>query len=86
MIFSLYYKEIITMKNIKKIGVSILAAIGLISIITGTTLQERQIGKYQIDCEFTSETSRTHCVTLDTETGDIFATLKIKKSDFELRN
>ena len=86
MIFSLYYKDIITMKNIKKIGVSILAAIGLISIITGTTLQERQIGKYQIDCEFTSETSRTHCVTLDTETGDIFATLKIKKSDFELRN
>ena len=86
MIFSLYYKEIITMKNIKKIGVSILAAIGLISIITGTTLQERQIGKYQIDCEFTSETSRAHCVTLDTETGDIFATLKIKKSDFELRN
>ena len=86
MIFSLYYKEIITMKNIKKIGVSILAAIGLISIITGTTLQERQIGKYQIDCEFTSETSRTYCVTLDTETGDIFATLKIKKSDFELRN
>ena len=74
------------MKNIKKIGVSILAAIGLISIITGTTLQERQIGKYQIDCEFTSETSRTHCVTLDTETGDIFATLKIKKSDFKLRN
>ncbi|MDG2475749.1 MAG: hypothetical protein P8M27_02055 [Flavobacteriaceae bacterium] len=56
------------MKNIKKIGVSILAAIGLISIITGTTLQERQIGKYQIDCEFTSETSRAHCVTLDTET------------------
>ena len=86
MIFSLYYKEIITMKNIKKIGVSILAAFGLISIITGTTLQERQIGKYQIDCEFTSQTSRAHCVTLNTENGDIFTTLKIKKSDFELRN
>ena len=74
------------MKNIKNTTVSILAVIGLVTIITGTTLQERQIGKYQIDCEFTSETSRAHCVTVDTETGDIFATLKIKKSDFELRN
>ncbi len=74
------------MKNIKKITISILAVIGLVTIITGTTLQERQIGKYQIDCEFTSETSRAHWVTLDTETGEIFASLKIKKSDFKLRN
>ena len=73
------------MKNIKKITISILAVIGLVTIITGTTLQERQIGKYQIDCEFRAD-SRAHCVTLDTETGDIFATLKIKKSDFKLRN
>ena len=74
------------MKNIKKITLSILAVIGLVTIITGTTLQERQIGKYQIDCEFATETSRAHCVTLDTETGEIFTTLKIKKSDFKLRN
>ena len=74
------------MKNIKKITLSILALIGLVTIITGTTLQERQIGKYQIDCEFTTETSRAHCVTLDTETGDIFATTKIRNSDFKLRN
>jgi len=74
------------MKNIKNITLSILAVIGLVTIITGTTLQERQIGKYQIDCEFATETSRAHCVTLDTETGEIFTTLKIKKSDFKLRN
>ena len=74
------------MKNIKKITLSILALIGLVTIITGTTLQERQIGKYQIDCEFATETSRAHCITLNTETGEIFATLKIKKSDFKLRN
>ena len=74
------------MKNIKNITFSILAVIGLVTIITGTTLQERQIGKYQIDCEFATETSRAHCVTLDPETGDIVATLKIKKSDFKLRN
>jgi hypothetical protein len=74
------------MKNIKNITLSILAVIGLVTIITGTTLQERQIGKYQIDCEFATETSRAHCVTLDTETGEIIATLKIKKSDFKLRN
>ena len=36
--------------------------------------------------EFATETSRAHCINLDTETGEIFATLKIKKSDFELRN
>ena len=74
------------MKNIKNITMLILAVIGMVAIIGGSSIQERQTGKYQIDCEFTSETSRTHCVTLDTETGDIFATLKIKKSDFELRN
>ena len=74
------------MKNIKKITLSILAAIGLVTIITGTTIQDRQIGKYQIDCEFATETSRAHCVTLDTESGEVFATLKIKKSDFKLRN
>ena len=74
------------MKNIKNITLSILAVIGLVTIITGTTIQDRQIGKYQIDCEFATETSRAHCVTLDTETGEIFATLKIKKSDFKLRN
>ena len=74
------------MKNIKNITLSILAAIGLVTIITGTTIQDRQIGKYQIDCEFVTETSRAHCVTLDTETGEIFATLKIKKSDFKLKN
>lgn len=55
------------MKNIKKTTVSILAVIGLVTIITGTTLQERQIGKYQIDCEFATETSRAHCVTVDTD-------------------
>ena len=54
------------MKNIKNTTVSILAVIGLVTIITGTTLQERQIGKYQIDCEFATETSRAHCVTVDT--------------------
>ena len=74
------------MKNIKNITLSILAVIGLVTIITGTTIQERQIGKYQIDCEFATETSRAQCVTLDTETGEIIATLKIKKSDFKLRN
>ena len=25
----------------------------------------------------------SHCVTIDTQTGDIFATQKIKKSDFK---
>ena len=74
------------MKNIKNITLSILAVIGLVTIITGTTIQERQIGKYQIDCEFATETSRAHCVTLDTESGEVFGTLKIKKSDFKLRN
>ena len=71
-----------TMKNIKNITMLILAVIGLVAIIGGSSIQERQTGKYQIDCEFTSETSRAHCVTIDTETGDIFATYKIKKSDF----
>ena len=83
---SLTYIKTNTMKNIKNITMLILAVIGMAAVIGGSAIQERQTGKYQIDCEFTSETSRTHCVTLDTETGDIFATLKIKKSDFELRN
>ena len=74
------------MKNIKNITMLILAVIGMVAIIGGSSIQERQIGKYQIDCEFATETSRAHCVTVDTETGDIFATLKIKKSDFKLRN
>ena len=74
------------MKNIKNITMLMLAVIGMVAIIGGSTIQERQIGKYHIDCEFTSETSRAHCVTIDTETGDIFATLKIKKSDFKLIN
>ena len=74
------------MKNIKDITISILAIIGLVGIITGATMQEKQSGKYQIDCEFATETSRAHCVTIDTRTGDIFATQKIKKSDFKLRN
>ena len=75
-----------TMKNIKKITMLMLAVIGMIAIIGGSSIQERQTGKYQIDCEFTSETSRAHCVTIDTETGDIFATHKIKKIDFKLIN
>ena len=74
------------MKNIKDITISILAVIGLAAIITGATMQEKQSGKYQIDCEFATEASRAHCVTIDTQTGDIFATQKIKKSDFKLRN
>ena len=64
----------------------ILAVIGMVAIIGGSSIQERQTGKYQIDCEFTTETSRAHCVTIDTETGEIFATNKIKKSDFILMN
>ena len=74
------------MKNIKDITISILAVIGLATIITGATMQEKQSGKYQIDCEFATEASRAHCVTIDTQTGEIFATQKIKKSDFKLRN
>tara|TARA_E500000331_G_C16719829_1_gene481868 strand:+ start:73 stop:297 length:225 start_codon:yes stop_codon:yes gene_type:complete len=74
------------MKNIKDITISILAIIGLVGIITGATMQEKQSGKYQIDCEFATEASRAHCVTIDTQTGEIFATQKIKKSDFKLRN
>ena len=72
-----------TMKNITML---ILVAIGMVALIGGSAIQDRQTGKYQIDCEFTSETSRAHCVTIDTETGDIFATHKIKKSDFKLIN
>ena len=64
----------------------ILTVIGMVAIIGGSSIQERQTGKYQIDCEFTTETSRAHCVTIDTETGEIFATNKIKKSDFILMN
>ena len=75
-----------TMKNIKNSTMLILAVIGMIAIIGGSSIQERQTGKYQIDCEFTSETSRAHGVTIDTETGDIFATHKIKKIDFKLIN
>ena len=74
------------MKNIKNITMLMLAVIGMVAIIGGSTIQERQIGKYHIDCEFTSETSRAHCVTIDTETGEIFAAHKIKKSDFKLIN
>ena len=72
-----------TMKNITML---ILAAIGMVALIGGSAIQDRQTGKYQIDCEFTSDTSRAPCVTIDTETGDIFATHKIKKSDFILMN
>jgi hypothetical protein len=68
-----------TMKNIKNITMLILAVIGMVAIIGGSSIQERQTGKYQIDCEFTSETSRAHCVTIDTETGDIFATSQNQK-------
>jgi len=75
-----------TMKNIKNITMLILVVIGMVAIIGGSSIQERQTGKYQIDCEFTSETSRAHCVTIDTETGEIFAAHKIKKSDFKLIN
>lgn len=70
----------------KNITMLILVVIGMIAIIGGSSIQERQTGKYQIDCEFTSETSRAHCVTIDTETGEIFAAHKIKKSDFKLIN
>lgn len=52
-----------TMKNITML---ILAAIGMVALIGGSAIQERQTGKYQIDCEFTSDTSRAHCVTIDT--------------------
>ena len=83
---SLTYIKTNTMKNIKNITMLILAVIGMVAIIGGSAIQERQTGKYQIDCEFTSETSRAHCVTIDTETGEIFATHKIKKSDFKLIN
>ena len=65
-----------TMKNITML---ILVAIGMVALIGGSAIQDRQTGKYQIDCEFTSETSRAHSVTIDTETGNIFATHKIKK-------
>ena len=51
----------------------------MVVVIGGSAIQERQTGKYQIDCEFTSETSRAHSVTIETETGNIFATHKIKK-------
>ena len=83
---SLTYIKTNTMKNIKNITMLILSVIGIVVVIGGSAKQERQTGKYQIDCEFTSETSRAHCVTIDTETGDIFATHKIKKSDFKLIN
>lgn len=52
-----------TMKNITML---ILAAIGMVALIGGSAIQDRQTGKYQIDCEFTSDTSRAHCVTIDT--------------------
>lgn len=52
-----------TMKNITML---ILAAIGMVALIGGSAIQERQTGKYQIDCEFTSDTSRAPCVTIDT--------------------
>ena len=58
----------------------------MVAVIGGSSIQEMKTGKYQIDCAFTSDTSRAHCVTIDTETGDIFATHKIKKSDFKLIN
>tara|TARA_B100001121_G_C18510561_1_gene536470 strand:+ start:267 stop:497 length:231 start_codon:yes stop_codon:yes gene_type:complete len=74
------------MKNIKDIILSIFAIIGLVALLTGASIQERQIGKYQIDCEFrTSDTSRPHCVTLDTETGEIFQTQIIRLNDFKVR-
>jgi hypothetical protein len=52
-----------TMKNITML---ILAAIGMVALIGGSAIQDRQTGKYQIDCEFTSDTSRAPCVTIDT--------------------
>ena len=63
----------------KNITMLILAVIGVVAVIGGSAIQERQTGKYQIDCEFISETSRAYCVTIDTDTGNIFATHKIKK-------
>ncbi len=74
------------MKNIKDVTVSIFAIIGLVAVTTGVSVQERQIGKYQIDCEFrTSDTSRPHCVTIDTETGEIFETQKLRMNDFKVK-
>jgi len=74
------------MKNIKDVTISIFAIIGLVAITTGVSVQERQIGKYQIDCEFrTSDTSRPHCVTIDTETGEIFETQKLRMNDFKVK-
>jgi len=74
------------MKKIKDVTISILAIIGLAAVITGVSVQERQIGKYQIDCEFrTSDTSRPHCVTIDTETGEIFETQKLRMNDFKVK-
>jgi len=52
-----------TMKNITML---ILVAIGMVALIGGSAIQDRQTGKYQIDCEFTSDTSRAPCVTIDT--------------------
>ena len=37
------------MKNIKNITMLILAVIGMVAIIGGSSIQERQIGKYQIE-------------------------------------
>jgi hypothetical protein len=74
------------MKNIKDVTISIFAIIGLVAVTTGVSVQERQIGKYQIDCEFrTSDTSRPHCVTIDTETGEIFETQKLRMNDFKVK-
>ncbi|MBC8397521.1 MAG: hypothetical protein H8E16_10550 [Flavobacteriales bacterium] len=50
----------------KNITMLILAAIGMVALIGGSAIQDRQTGKYQIDCEFTSDTSRAPCVTIDT--------------------
>jgi hypothetical protein len=36
-----------TMKNIKNITMLILAVIGMVAIIGGSSIQERQTGKYQ---------------------------------------
>ena len=74
------------MKNIKDVTISIFAIIGLVAVTTGVSVQGRQIGKYQIDCEFrTSDTSRPHCVTIDTETGEIFETQKLRMNDFKVK-
>ena len=63
---SLHYILNIKTNTMKNITMLILAAIGMVALIGGSAIQDRQTGKYQIDCEFTSDTSRAPCVTIDT--------------------